>query len=74
MADEPGAPPTEQMVPISRMNAKIEENKALNAKLIEIGKEREKLAGLVLGYESRFEEAEKKLGDMGALQQQVRDM
>jgi len=74
MADEPGTPPTEQMVPISRMNAKTAENTELNKQLIAMKAEQERLAGLVLGYESRYKEAEAKSAEVPALQQQIEDL
>ena len=62
------------MVPRARINAKNDEIALLNKKLIEIQGERERLAGLVMGYESRYKEAEAKVGEMEALRQQVQDI
>ena len=75
MSDEPGAPapPNEQMVPISRLNAQSEKIKQLEAALHESKKERERLASISLGAEANQEKAEAKVAELGALQQQVKD-
>ena len=61
------------MVPRARINAKNEEIAGLNKRIIELQAEREKLAGLTMGYESRFKEAEAKVAEFDAIKQQVQD-
>ena len=72
MPDE-GGNAQEQMVPISRLNAKIEEIKRLAAQNVELEKERVRLASLTMGHEANLEAATAKVAEMEALRQQLAD-